>query len=281
MSGSAAHRRSARRGWLVVLFLVAALAGVTACSSDKPSATSGSSGSPRPAVPPLSTAIPTLPSTPPATAAELARFIGNGLAATGFARIDFTTALSGNSLAGGGQVQLEGGEVSGLDVRATVSEVGDVHYLLVDNVPYAALPTPTRPGKPYVVLGATAGGKELDRTAIGLQATKLLASPATYRTLVAASDNLTLVGRQAVGATPALHYHGAVTVSKISSDDAVRVALGVLDVSNLDLDLWVDGAGRPLKASAPAPDGRNSDVTFTEINRRFTLARPPADQVDK
>lgn len=265
---------------LAPVLLVLTLTGATtACSG-------GSSGSPAhssaaPAGPTstaaLSTDTPALPATAPNSPTALAAFLQRGFAAFGSARIAFSTALSGNALAGGGDVRLGAGQVTGLDVTATVSKIGRVHYVLAGAGGYAALPKPVA-GKPYVLLGGSHSSDELTRAAIGLQATKLLASPATYRTLVLAAPSLQLVDRLGVAGVPALHYRGPVPVDRIPSSDAVRIALGALGVDRLDLDLWVDGAGRPVKASAPA-DGRASDVSFSAVNRPVTVAAPPADQV--
>jgi hypothetical protein len=228
----------------------------------------------------LSTAIPPLPSSLPSSPSDLAAFLQQGFSRLGSARVTFTTALSGNTLSGTGGVRLAGGQVSALDVHATVSGIGAVHYVLAGGVPYAALPKPAAPGKPYVVLGR-ASGDQLDRAAIGLQATKLLTAPATYRTLIGAADRITLIGRTSVGAAPALHYRAPVRVDAISSSDPVRFALSTLDVSSLSVDLWVDGAGRPLKVSAPAPDGRPSNVDFADLNRTVTVSAPAASEIEK
>jgi hypothetical protein len=225
----------------------------------------------------LSTAIPPLPATPPASPAAVAAFLQQGFGAFGSAQLAFNTALSGNALGGRGKAQLAGGQVTGLDVTATVSEIGAVHYVLAGGGAYAALPKPIA-GKPYVLLGGSHESDQLTRAAIGLQAAKLLASPATYRTLVLAASSLQLVDRAGVGGVPALHYRGPVKIDRISTGDPVRIALGALGVTDIALDIWVDGAGRPLKASAPA-GGRASNVTFSAINHPVTIAPPPAAQI--
>ena len=74
-----------------------------------------------------------------------------------------------------------------------------------------------------------------------------------------------------------MHYRGPVSVERIPTSDPVRIALGALNVTAIALDLWVDGAGRPIKASAPA-GGRASNVAFSAVNRPVTLTSPPADQ---
>jgi hypothetical protein len=262
------------------VLLVLTLAGAgTACGGGSSKSTGPSSpaaaGSSSTAA--LTTETPALPATAPDSPTALAAFLQRGFATFGSARIAFSTALSGNALAGGGSVRLGAGQVSGLDVTATVSKIGRVHYVLAGAGAYAALPKPVA-GKPYVLLGGSQTSDQLTRAAIGLQATKLLASPATYRTLVLAAPSLPLIDRLGVAGVPALHYRGPVPVDRIPSSDPVRIALGALGVDNLALDLWVDGAGRPIKASAPA-EGRASDVSFSAINRPVTLAAPPADQV--
>jgi hypothetical protein len=282
MSGTPGNPSHLRRAWSGTVIAAVVLCASAACTSDKahdksPSTAPSTTTQSRAALP---TAFPSLPANPPTTPDALAALIRSGLAATGYARVHFSSALAGNALSGAGRVVLAGGKVAGLDVRDQISGIGSVHFLLVNNVPYAALPKPTKPGKPYVVIGGSTSGDQLSRAAIGLQATGLLAAPDTYRTLVAAGTKLTLVGTARVGPTPALHYRTPVDLTRIPSSDPVRVALGALTVSRLDLDLWVDGAGRPLKASAPAPDGRPTDVTFSDINQPFTIAAPPAAQVD-
>jgi hypothetical protein len=259
---------------------VALTAGGAGCSGG-----SGTHGGSSTAPISLSTVIASLPATAPSSPAALAAFLQQGFSRLGSARVTFTTALSGNALAGSGPVRVARGEITALDVHATVSGVGAVHYLLAGGVPYAALPRPTAPGRPYVVLGRTAGNGQLDRAAIGLQATKLLTSPATYRTLIRAASRVTLLGRTTVDGVPVLHYRAPVRVNDISAGDSsstsVRFALSALDVPSLTVDLWVDGAGRPVRASAPAPDGRPSNVDFTLPNRPVAVSAPPSGEVDR
>ena len=267
---------SARAG-AVLSCAVALLLGAAGCTSDHSPSHPTSSAPSAPHSSALSTQVAALPGTAPATASALAAFLQQGFSSSSSARITFSTALSGNALAGGGSVRLAGGQVSGLDVRATVSKIGAVHYLLVDGRAYAALPKPTA-GKQYVLLGGSRSGDDLTRAAIGLQAIKLLAAPATYRTLVTGASALRLVDRLGLNGVPALHYRAPVSIDRIPASDPVRVALGALGVTTLTLDLWVDGAGRPLKASAPAA-GRASDVSFSAVNQPVTLTAPPAGQV--
>ncbi len=229
----------------------------------------------------LPTAIPTLPATAPDSPATLAAFMQSGLGRTGFAHLVFRTGLAGTTLTGQGDAVLSLGEATGLDVRAVVSKVGAVHLLFTGGTGFAALPKPTAPGKRYTKIGGSAGGADLDRVAIALQATQLLAAPGTYRTLVAASRNLTRLADGKIGVTPVFHYRATVPVADIPATDRVNLALSALGVTRLDLQVWVDGAGRPLKVAAPAPDGRVSDVTFTEINRPVSVAAPPSSQVDQ
>jgi hypothetical protein len=252
---------------------------VAACTS---SAGKRAPSTPPPSRPPatLSTSVPDLPATPPTTPAALVAFMTAGLAATGFVHLTFDTSLAGTSLSGTGSAVVAGAKVTGLDVRDALSGIGAVRFVLTDGVAYVALPTPTKAGKPFAVIGGSAHDDRLNRAAIGLQATQLLAAPGTYRTLVSAATNLTLAGRETIAGRPALHYRAPVQVDRMADADPVRIALTALAVPSVALDVWVDGAGRPLKASAPSPDGRTSHVTFDQINAPVRIARPPADQVD-
>lgn len=263
-----------------VLLVLLALGAVPACSSSSHGSTAPSTHTTQQAPSTgaaLGTTTPALPAAAPTSPSAVAAFLQRGFATFGTARITFGTALGGNSLSGTGQVQVSGGQVSALDVSATVSKIGAVHYLLAGGGAYAALPQPVG-GKPYVLLGGSHSSDQLTRAALGLQATKLLASPATYRTLVLGASSLRLVDRSGVGGIPALHYRGPVSVERIPTSDPLRIALGALGVTDVALDLWVDGAGRPVKASAPA-GGRASDVTFTSINAPVTVAPPAAGQI--
>jgi len=261
-----------------VLLVVTVVGALTACGSSTGGAPSTPTSVNAPvSTPVLGTRTAPLPVDPPASPEALAAFLQQGFARFGSAQITFSTALSGNSLAGAGRVRLAGGQVTGVDVTSTVSKIGAVHYVLTGDGAYAAMPQPVA-GKRYVLLGGSQNSDQLTRAAIGLQAVKLLASPATYRTLVLAAPTLRMVDRAGVAGVPAMHYRGPVSVERIPTSDPVRIALGALNVTAIALDLWVDGAGRPVKASAPA-GGRASDVTFSAINRPVTLTSPPADQV--
>ena len=270
---------------LLGLVLVPSLGlGGVACTSsggDHPSSDQTTAAAPTAPATGLPTDIPALPATAPNSPAALAAFLQSGLPLTGFEHLVFRTGLAGTSLTGQGDAILSNGEVTGLDVDAAVSKVGDVQLVFVGGTGFAALPKPTAPGKRYTKIGGAVDGAEMDRVAIALQATQLLAAPSTYRTLVAASQGLTRLADEQVGSTPVLHYRATVPIASIPATDRVNLALTALGVTSLDLQVWVDGRGRPLKVAAPAPDGRVSDVTFTDINKPVSIAPPPAAQVDQ
>jgi hypothetical protein len=272
-------------GAVLVPGLCLAAAGCTSSGGKKSAAdhpsTGSSAASSAASAGPLPTAVPSLPATAPDSPRSLAAFMQAGLPLTGDEHLRFRTGLAGTSLTGQGDAVLSTGDVTGLEVDAAVSNVGDVHLLYVGGTGFAALPKPTAPGKRYTRIGGSAAGGEMDRVAIALQATQLLAAPATYRTLVAASQNLTRLADATIGATPVLHYRATVPVARIPSTDRVNLALTALGVTSLNLQVWLDGQGRPLKVAAPAPDGRVSDVTFSDINKPVHVAAPPAAQVDQ
>src|SRR4051812_28999282 len=269
---------------LLGLLMVPTLGLAVACtSSSGDHRSSGHTTGAAPTIPAtgLPTDIPTLPATAPDSAAALAAFMQSGLSLTGYEHLRFRTGLAGTSLTGQGDAVLVNGDVSGLKADAVVSKVGDVQLLSVGGTGFAALPKPTAPGKRYTKIGGSVAGAQMDRVAIALQATQLLAAPATYRTLVAAAENFRRLSDDKIGATPVFHFRGTVPVQKIPATDRVNLALTALGVTSLDLQVWVDGRGRPLKVAAPAPDGRISDVTFTDINKPVSIAAPAASQVDQ
>lgn len=268
-------------GAVLVPCLCVSAAACTSGGKHQPSPGNTSAASPTGPATALPTEIPTLPATAPGSAAALASFMQAGLSQTGYEHLLFRTGLAGTSLVGQGDAVLSNGEVTGLDVDAAVSKVGDVHLLFVGGTGFAGLPKPTAPGKRYTKIGGSVDGAQMDRVAIALQATQLLAAPATYRTLVAASQGLTRLADDKVGSTPVFHYRSTVPIQNIPANDRVNLALTALGVTSLNLQVWVDGRGRPIKVAAPAPDGRVSDVTFTDINKPVTLAPPPEGQVDQ
>lgn len=279
--------RSALRRWAIppgraaaafVCFLAtAALLG--ACTSDHASRRTSSAASPPRQ---LSTAVVPLPAAPPTTPSALAAFLDAGQARFGSARVQVATALSGDSLSGSGSLTTDAaGQVTAMDVGVDVNGLGHVHVVLAGGTAYGELPATASSAQPYVVLDGTHGGAAGKSAALAARAMTLLAAPRTYRTLVAAAPSDNLVGRDRLGGVPVLHYRAPIQIAKIDSASPVRIALDLLGVKAMTLDLWVDGAGRPVQATAPTPDGRTSRVAFAAINAPVTITPPPSSQVQR
>jgi hypothetical protein len=278
------HATVQRRRRIAVVLVAGALAVTSACTSS-----SGKSGSTPPSTaaaagsrPPLSTKVPALPKSVPQNPADLAQLMRPGLAQTGFAHVSFSTSIAGSQLTGLGDIVLVNGQVTGLNVNDRVTGLGNVRFLLVNNIAYAKLPTPTESGKTYTVVASTSAKPAVVRAGIALQATKVLCALATYQSLVKAASSVKYLGNGTVNQEPALHYSFVSTAKKIPSTDPLNAILAAVGVSTVAMDLWVDGLGRPLKVSAPLNGNLKAPTTvnFSAFNKRFTIAAPPVADVD-
>jgi hypothetical protein len=274
------------RHWVGAMAAAGVLISASACSSSSaPKIGPPSIPSPAPATSapgPLSTSVPPLPDPAPQTAAALAQVMSHGVAQTGFAHISFSTSLASTALTGAGDVVLGNGQVTGLNVDDRLTGLGSMQFLLVNDVAYAKLPSPTKPGTRYTVVSSDSTDAGVQTAGIALQATKLFGALATYRSLVTASSSLKYDEQTTVGGEPALHYSVVASVSQIPSSDPLRPGMTALGVTSVRMDLWVDGLGRPLKVSAPLSGATTAPtlVEFSGFNRPVTLAAPPAAQVD-
>ena len=204
-----------------------------------------------------------------------------GLIVTGSAHIAFSIRLGSSTYTGSGVEALTVGQVTGLDVAVRVGSGSPTRLLVVNDIGYARLPTPTRPGKPWAVVTATAHNAAIRALAKLRQVLEDVVSPRAVQALTAAGGSFRSSGKATVNGAPALVYRLRPHVAGIPVKDPLRRALTTVGVANPPMHLWVDGRGRPLQVVVRlAVSGQSTTLQFASFNEKLSLALPATGQVD-
>jgi hypothetical protein len=257
--------------------LVALVLGGAACSSSSSSKSPASTGTSRP---PLSTAVPVLPDHLPKTAGALARLMAKGLIATGSAHITVDATGRAVAVRGTGGLTMVNGAITGLDMTADIGNLRGVRVIEVNSVTYGRLPKPARADKPWSPIPGTGGPSRIAKVRTATATTEQLAAPGNVLALVTAG-RVKLKGAGKIGASAALRYAVTTRVSALPRSAPIRIALTREGVQSMHLDLWIDGAGRPLTVKdTPTGDGATSGtVRFRAYNDPVALQAPSATTV--
>jgi hypothetical protein len=252
----------------VLAGLLAIVLTASACSSS-----GGSSDRATPQA--LPTTTPVLPDQLPKNAPALARLMAHGLVATGSAHLTVDVTNHGVTTKGGGGVTMVNGKLTGFDLVTDIGALHGVRTVDVNSVTYARLPHPARAGKPWSAIAAKGGSAALTTVRSATAATEQLAAPATILALVSAG-HASLQGAGKVAGGSALHYAVSTKVAALPRNAAVRAVLARQGVTSVRLDLWVDGAGRPVTVrTTPTPRrGPSGTVRFRDYNQPVALQAP-------
>jgi hypothetical protein len=263
--------RPPRAATALLAGLLAVLLGGVACSSsDSHSKTTTK---------PLPTSVPSLPDQLPKTAGALAALMTQGLVAAGSAHLTID-ATGPTAVKGTGGVTMVNGRLTGLDLTTTIGSLGAVRVVEVNSVTYGRLPHPAHAGKPWAPIPARGGATEIRKVRSAAASAEQLATPANILALIAAGQ-ATLRGAGKIGNSAALHYGVTTTVARVSHSAPIRALLTKQGARSVRLDLWVDGAGRPLTVKdTTSPSGAVSGtVHFADYNHPVAVQAPSASTI--
>jgi hypothetical protein len=249
--------------------------GVAACSSSSKNANGTETSRP-----PLSTAVPLLPVLAPRTAGGLARLMTKGLVATGSVHITIDATSRTVSVRGAGAITMVNGAITGLDITADINNLQGIRVIEVNSITYGRLPKPANADEPWSPIPARGGRSRIQKVRSAMAMTEQLAAPTNVLALVTAG-RASLRGSGKIGASAALHYGVTTKVSALAHGAPIRRALVKQGVRSVHLDLWIDGAGRPLTLKdIPTPGSATAGtVRFRSYNDPVPLQAPSAKTV--
>ena len=211
-----------------------------------------------------------------------------------------TTTYTFSGSSGGGATQSGSGSLRFLpsdqpartfdaDVTLTSEATGRMHAVLLPDVSYLALP-PAKGlprSKPWVRVSReprTGLGRELDPVADQLRAAF---DPAQSLGLLLAAGPIREIGRSSVEGLPATEHRGRVDLraaARRETDPMLRAQYRAMlgaGVRSLQLEVWVDARGLPLRVWAGAPAAGVYSVTgvYRRWGQPVRIAAPTPKQV--
>lgn len=198
------------------------------------------------------------------------------------AQVSLDASVLGQSVAGSGPAQFTAGQLSGLDVAATIPAIGKLRILLTGGKVYAQLPASlTGSTKPWVLLSETSTNPLLSQVAGIVDEVRTAATLTNLVILVKAARSITDKGSDTVQGTPATHYNFMIDPSKLPSSFPDRTDLAG-SLKDKPTDLWLDASGRPVQIKrAFLVLGQSTNVTIgaKDFNVPVTISAPPPADV--
>ncbi|MBV8996106.1 MAG: hypothetical protein JO287_20945 [Pseudonocardiales bacterium] len=226
------------------------------------------------------------PALPPATdAAGLTELLRRGISSVNSAHLVLNVTTPSQTVTGEGDAKLAGGALKALDITEQLGSGDKRRLLIVDQGSYAQLGgTPNPAGKPWLLITQDSANPTARNLATSLEAVRRSASFEHFSAFASAARSVTLVGKESLNGTPVDHYSIVVDVAKLPNDTPGRQPLLAAGIATLPLELYVDGQGRPVKATQDLTvQGQHSTtaITFSKFNEPVSITAPPADQVER
>lgn len=223
-----------------------------------------------------------VPNGMPTTATALGALVRSGAADLTSARLRITLDLSAEQLAGAGEEELRGGEVSAVDLTANLVGAGAIRVVHVDGRTYAKLPPSMNPtGTPYLRVTADSSNPTIHELSPYLDAALTAVSPANLGKLAAVAQEVEVDGARTVNGMPVTHYALKVDATKLDPAFPGRAALSA-GGKQLPLDLYIARDGRPAQADLRlTAQGQDVpiDVKFSGYNNPVSINAPPPGQI--
>ena len=261
---------------------------LAACStSGSGNSTGGSSGTASASAVGAKTAAPGASSAAPISGAALASKMQAGAASLRSAHVILTTTAPGQSVTAQGSERLASGRLTALDLTEHLGSgtsrlslgmrlAGNSIYIKLP--PQAGLP----PGKPWVNLSAAGTDPTLSQLASSVQSSIANASVDGYTAFAHAATNVKDLGPATVNGVPTTKYSFVVNVSKLPSTQLATKVLTQAGVSQVPVDLWLDGQGRTVQVTESSTVGdkpTSTKVMYDKFNEPVSITAPPADQI--
>jgi hypothetical protein len=260
--------------WVLTTGGLLSVAALAACGS----ASSNSS---------TSAATPTATSSAagPITSAKLAAYMNAGSSVTSL-HLTMSVAVGNRKvLAAEGDEALAAGKVSAMSLSEQVGP-NKLMILVVDGGVYVKLPPSMNKGaKPWLKASVGSTNPVLRQLAASLGTVEQSATLTQYGSFAQAASSLRTVGTEQVNGQKATHYSLIVDVAKVHSaaiSAATKAEMSQAGVTNIPVDIWVDGQGHPVKVSDRFTlKGQvvSTDVSVSRLNQPVTITAPPASQV--
>ena len=161
--------------------------------------------------------------------------------------------------------------------------MGDLRLIRVDGTTYAKLPEAlTHLSKPYVLVSASSSNPTIRSLANSLDSALASASLGSVGVFIGAASSVKDDGSQNLGSTPTTHYSVVVDPSKLPSSYPGRATLLHAGLRALPVELYLDGAGRPVQVTekvTAAGQTVDTKITAGNYNKPVVIKAPPKDQV--
>jgi hypothetical protein len=228
------------------------------------------------------------PTLPPATdAAGLAELLRRGISSVSSVHLVLNVTTPSQTVNGEGDAKLADAALKALDITEQLGS-GDKRRLLIVDQPgesYAQIGGTANPtGKPWLLITPDSTNPTARNLAASLDAVRRSASFDHFSALASAARSVTLAGKESINGTPVDHYSIEVDVAKLPNETPSRQPLLAAGIATLPLELYVDGQGRPVKATQDLTvQGQHTTtaITFSKFNEPVSITAPPPDQVER
>jgi hypothetical protein len=202
------------------------------------------------------------------------------------AHLHLSINAAGQSVTGNGDEKLSNGAVKAIDLAETIPGAGQIRLIHVGGKTYAKLPAALNTGssKPYILVSAHSKNPIIAQLGSSLSTAFNAASLKTYSVFVHAAKSVKVVGTDTVGGVRTTRYHVVVDAAKVPNSVLSRQELQASGIKTVPIDLWIDGAGRPVQVvERLTVQGQTVSVkvTITKYNQPLTIKAPPASKVSK
>lgn len=223
---------------------------------------------------------------PPATdAAGLAALLRRGISSVSSVHLVLNVTTPNQTINSDGDAKLAGGMLKDLDLTQQLRSGDKRRLLIVDQTTYAQLGGTANPaGKPWLLITQDSTNPTARNLAASLESVRRSASLDHFSAFAAASRSVTLAGKESINNTPVDHYSIQVDVAKLPNDTPGRQPLLATGITTLPIELYVDGQGRPVKATQDLTvQGQHTTtvIAFSKFNEPVSITAPPADQVER
>jgi hypothetical protein len=226
------------------------------------------------------------PALPPATdSAGLAELLRRGISAMSSVHLVLNVTTPSQAINSEGDAKLAGGTLQALDITEQQGSGDKRRLLIVGQETYAQLGGTANPaGKPWLLITPNSTNPTARNLATSLEAVRRSASLEHFTAFASAARSVTLVGKESLNGSPVDHYSIEVDVAKLPNDTPGRQPLLAAGITTLPFELYVDGQGRPVKATQDLTvQGQHTTtlIAFSKFNEPVSITAPPPDQVER
>ena len=222
-----------------------------------------------------------------ATAASnaLARELAHGVRGITSAHVQGAIASSaGTSATIVADEKLSNGKVTALDLTEKIGGQ-TVRLILVGRKAWAKLPSAVVPNasraKPWLTVTSSSKNPTIRVVAAGLARTSSQTSLDGEVAFARAATKVEKVGHETIDGVSTTRYALDVATARLPASTSAK-ALVALGVKSVPTQMWIDGAGRPVRVSEKVTARSvtsTTTVNVTRYNRSVSVNPPPAGQI--